>query len=198
MLSYLKSLFPLNSLDLKHLTWKLCTLLALTTAARAQTLVSLSVNNMCVNSNGVVFYFTSLLKTSRPGRSYYISLYTYSDKKLCVLYTLHEYIDRTREKRKCDQLLVSYKTYKRISTSIIARWIIDVMGTTGIDITLFKAHSIRSASSSIAFRSGASLADVLKTGDWSSAKNFQKFYCRDTCMSENDHSNTFMNAVLQT
>ena len=62
MLLCLKSFLSLNSLDLKHLTWKVCTLLALTTAATAQTLVSLSVNNMCVNSNGVVFNLTSLLK----------------------------------------------------------------------------------------------------------------------------------------
>lgn len=199
VLTFLKSLFPLESLDIKFLTLKLCTLLALTTAARAQTLVCMNIKNMCLNSDSVVFYFTSLLKTSRPGRSYSISLQKYSDKKLCVVSTLHEYLKRTKKRRKCDQLLVSYKTFNKVSTSTVARWIKDVMGSAGIDITYFKAHSIRSAASSSALRSGASLTDILKTGDWSSSKNFKKFYCRDTCnvTASNNNTKTLMNAVLQ-
>lgn len=142
----------MDSLDIKFLIWKLCTLLALTTAARAQTLECMNFKNMCLDSNSVVFHFTLLFEMFRPGRSNSISLQKYivRGKKLCVVSTLHEYLKRLKKRRKYDQLLVSYKTFNKVSTSTVGRWIKDVMGTVGIDITYFKAHSIRSVASSSA------------------------------------------------
>lgn len=43
VLTYLKSLYPLEKLDLKSLTMKLASLIALTTAQRVQTLISLNI-----------------------------------------------------------------------------------------------------------------------------------------------------------
>lgn len=194
VLKYLKTLFPLNSLDMKHLTLKLCTLLALSTAARAQTLVNLNIKNMTFSSDRVVFYFSSLLKTSKPGKSFSISLERFKDEKICVVRTLQEYIKRTSKNRKCDQLLVSFKTFNKISTSTVARWIKCVMESAGIDISTFKAHSIRGASASAALKSGVSLSNILSTGDWSSSMNFRRFYFRD--VDNNNESNSFMNGVL--
>ena len=46
VLNYLADLYPLQTLSLKELTIKLSILLSLSTAQRAQTLVTLSVDNM--------------------------------------------------------------------------------------------------------------------------------------------------------
>lgn len=62
----LKFSFPLNLLDMKLLTWKLCTLLALSTAARAQTRVNLNIKNMSLSSDRFFKKISSLLKTSKP------------------------------------------------------------------------------------------------------------------------------------
>lgn len=62
----LKFSFPLNLLDMKLLTWKLCTLLALPTAARAQTRVNLNIKNMSLSSDRFFLKISSLLKTSKP------------------------------------------------------------------------------------------------------------------------------------
>ena len=49
----------------------------------------------------------------------------------------------------------------------------------GTDITTFKPHSTR-ASTSKAFHLGIPLSDILKQGQWSNAKTFLNFYCRET------------------
>ncbi|CAG2236723.1 unnamed protein product [Mytilus edulis] len=62
---YLETLFPLESLSLKMLTLKIATLLALTTAQRAQTLTNLNLNYMETSSKTVVFTMNCLQKTDR-------------------------------------------------------------------------------------------------------------------------------------
>ena len=46
----------------------------------------------------------------------------------------------------------------------------------GIDTNLFKAHSVRSASTSAAANQGVTTEDILKAADWSSDSSFQRFY----------------------
>lgn len=67
VLDYLKSLYPLENLDIKTLTLKTVSLIALTTAQRVQTLVSLKINQMADHVEYVVFTIDELQKTSRPG-----------------------------------------------------------------------------------------------------------------------------------
>ena len=80
---------------------------------------------------------------------------------------------------KFGRLLISFKTYKAISTSTIARWLKTVLNLAGIDTSIFSAHSYRGALTSKAFSSGISLNDILKTANWSNAETFFKFYNRD-------------------
>ena len=49
----------------------------------------------------------------------------------------------------------------------------------GIDVTTFKPHSTRGASTSKDFNLGSQLSDILKQGHWSNAKAFFKFCCRE-------------------
>lgn len=49
----------------------------------------------------------------------------------------------------------------------------------GIDISIFQAHSFRGASCSTAFLSGVTLKDILSTANWSSASTFHRFYNRN-------------------
>ena len=46
----------------------------------------------------------------------------------------------------------------------------------GIDTGIFKAHSVRGASSSRAAAAGITIADILQAVDWSSESTFQRFY----------------------
>lgn len=192
VLNYLSSLFPLEKLSLRLLTLKLTALIALSSAPRAQTLMSLNLDCMYVMDNKVVFHFKDLLKTSKQGKSFVLELRHFDTESLCVMHTLLKYIDRTKCHRKSSQLLISYCSYKPVSSSTIARWLKTVLSDSGIDINQYKAHSFRSAATSAALSQGCSLNEILKTADWSSAKNFYKFYFRDTVPK----NVTFSDAVM--
>lgn len=179
VLSFLKTLFPLEGLSLKMLTLKLVALLALTSASRVQSLQYLNVNNLSISGDKAIFLITSLEKTSRRGKtSRKIELLRFhKDERLCVVKTLEAYVSRTLD-RQSSNLFVSYKTLRAVTTSTIARWLKEVLFYSGIDSS-FTAHSFRGASTSAALMSGVQLADILRTADWSRASTFRTYYSRE-------------------
>jgi len=54
----------------------------------------------------------------------------------------------------------------------------------GIETSIFKAHSVRSAATSAAADAGVSISEIMEAADWSSASVFEKFYYR-ACKSSN-------------
>ena len=64
---------------------------------------------------------------------------------------------------------------------------------TEIDTGLFKAHSLRAASSSKGFQVGVSMGDILKMGDWSNESVWQKHYNKQIGPAEK-----YQKAILDT
>ena len=60
----------------------------------------------------------------------------------------------------------------------IAHWSKDLLTEAGVTTAVFKAHSVRGASTSAARANGVSIQDILKTADWSKESTFRKFYYR--------------------
>ena len=79
-----------------------------------------------------------------------MELLAYSDKRLCVVAAIREYICRTRDLQGMEaQLFISYqKPYGPISKGTVAQWIWDVLHRAGVDTSRFGAHSTHSASTS--------------------------------------------------
>lgn len=189
---------PLRSLTLKKLTLKLIALLALATAGRTQTLCSFQVDNIKFNDTGVVIFCGDKLKSSKSGVPFVLDLKTFNNEALCPVRTLKFYIQTTRNLRKSKQLFISFVTYKAVSTSTLARWLKTVLCFAGINVEIYKAHSFRGASTSAAFLHGCKMTDILKTADWTSAKNFQKFYLRkldNDTPGESTFSETVLNSL---
>ena len=98
---------------MEKVTLKLCMILDILSAPRAQTLQALDFDHTAVVSNNISFHITSLLKTDKQGQKtdeeIHMSVYA-PDKRLCVLHVLTYYLERT-EKRDASntQLLVSYR-----------------------------------------------------------------------------------------
>ena len=113
------------------------------------------------------------LKQSKPGRHLApIDLISFqSDKKLCVVEHLKEYLQRTKQLREeHSQLLISYvKPFKPVSKDTISRWVKQVLESAGIDINKYSAHSSRAASTSSCKAKGLSLADIMKSAGWSNS-----------------------------
>ena len=51
-----------------------------------------------------------------------------------------------------------------------------MLSEAGIQTDVFKAHSVRAASSSAAMAKGVSIGDIMQTAGWSRSSTFEKFY----------------------
>ena len=66
--------------------------------------------------------------------------------------------------------------HKPVVTFTISGWLKNVLKKAEIDISTFKAHSTRSASTSKADLCGAPIEEILKQGYWSNKFTWKKFY----------------------
>lgn len=178
VLKFLELWYPPEELNMKHLTWKLVSLLLLATAQRCQTLNVLNLDNMTITDTSVSFRIVSLIKQSGPCRKQpNVSIPKIENEKLCVYRTLLCYIDRTKEYRSSSVLLLGLiKPYKPVAKSTIGKWVKYTLQQAGINTAVFGPHSTRAASTSKAVTSRVSLDTILNTAGWSNAKTFCKYY----------------------
>ena len=196
-LDYMRSLPGNQVLPLKVLTQKLALLLALTAPKRSSELKLLDLRFMRILPEGVVFELPGMTKTS--SEIIHVFFAKFDDcESICVLRCLQSYISRTNIFRPLvdpatnQQLLISYhRPHKPVQSCTIARWIKSFLGSAGIDTSIFKGHSTRSASTSKARAGGISLEDVLKMADWTGPSSFLRFYYRPSFTDD------FARAVLQ-
>ena len=163
-----KGLPSLQDLQLKTLTLKLAMLCSLVTGQRIQSLHLMSLDHMSKGPDHCVFHIQDIVKQSAPGRKQpelIIPVFR-AEPKLCVFSHLMEYLHRTEKLRGEEKrLFVSYiKPHKWVSKDTIVRWIKSVMESAGIDLTIFKPHSTRAATTSKAHASDVPLSSILEAG----------------------------------
>lgn len=184
VLNYLELLFPLEKLALKDLSFKLVTLLALTTGQRCQTLTFLDTHNMKESTDSYLFLIKDHVKQDRPGKLFSsVIVRKYPKQQLCVYTTLRHYLARTQVFRNDDKtsLILSYvKPHNPVGSSSIGRWIKTVLCCSGIDTTRFKAHSTRAAATSKASQT-IPVDQILQHIGWANEKTFQTFYNKPIC-----------------
>ena len=179
---YFKTLAPLHELSLKLLTLKTVILCALASAQRQETLSALDLNFRKESQDSISFVVTDRLKTSRPGKSIEITFSSLGCTSICPLAALKAYISRSetlrfRSGHFVSKLFLSFiRPYNPVSPRTIARWIMSVLQSAGIDTSKFKAHSVREAATSHAYVTGTPVADILKMADWSSGHVFRRHY----------------------
>ena len=185
VLQYIGSMGNSQELSLKDLTLKLVMLVVLTTAQRGQSLQLLDTQNMVQEETAYTFMLNSNLKQSKPGKStsdlvIKLNAYPY-DRNLCVVNACSVYLARTKLLRGSEsRLFITHqKPHKKASRDTIRRWIQQMMIKAGIDINVYKPHSVRSAATSKAKAANASLVEIMQTAGWSSAATFAKFYDRE-------------------
>ena len=150
-------------------------------ATRAQTLVSLDIQNLVTKINAHCFTIGKTdLKQSRRGfipQQIELKAYT-EDRRKCVYRAVTEYLSRTEDIRGQEtQVFISYnKPHRKVTSSTIGRWLKTIMAMAGIDVKTYRPHSIRAASTSKAFTAGVPISDILKTAGWANAKTFARFY----------------------
>ena len=122
-----------------------------------------------------------------------VEFVAYPEEPLCVIASLREYIARTKTLRGSNtKLLISFcKPHDAITTSTIGRWLKETLRLSGIDITVYKSHSVRAAATSAAKSSNVPIEDILSAAGWSGAETFRKFYNKPLVKSE-----SFANRLL--
>lgn len=193
-------MYPLHTLSLKDLTLKLVMLMALTRAARVQTLHLLILTDITVDQSCITMRLRGTLKQARPGFNVCtVRFQAYSqDVSLCVCATLRDYMERTKVIRQgilhgADNLLLSFvRPHKPVGKDTIARWIKMMLRRSGVDTRKFTAGSVRSAAVSKAKAMAVPIASIMETAGWSKESTFARFYDRPIT----EVGDTFQDAVL--
>ena len=197
VLNFLKKSAPPKYLSLYQLSRKLVTILALVSGQRLQTLKALNLDHCTIARETITFHIMSLLKHSSPANktSNVITFNSYpEDKRLCPVFLLHNYLERTSNLRQGSQLIINHqRPHKAVSKETISRWIKITLCKAGINTAIFKPHSTRSASTSAAAANSLDINKILKAGSWTHAATFQKFYRKDIIKP----GSSFGNVVLK-
>ena len=179
VLNYLRKQLPVVDLCLMKLTLHLNFLLCLLSGQRCQTISYLSLDHMDLTDEKCVFVIMNKVKQSRVGHhTKPLEFLAYpQEKSLCILTHLREYITRTKTIRSSQQLLISYvKPHSAVSKDTISRWCRTILQAAGIDVSKFKGHSTRAASSSHLAGCNFNIREIISSAGWSSERTFQRFY----------------------
>ena len=197
VLDYFTRLGSNDKLTLQELTSKLITLLALTTGHRMQTFANVKIDNIEVKDKKAEIKIPDRIKTTGTNRKQPILVLPVycKNRKICPVMALKIYLDRTKSIRNSiNNLFISIKCpYKAVKEQTLSRWVMKTLKNSGIDISIFSAHSTRHASTSTAKRRGISTDAISKTVGWTeSSRTFAKFY--DLNIVENN--GVFAKAIL--
>ena len=156
----------------------------------------LDIRNVNVSSGKIKFKFGDILKTSRPGyQQGEITVKAYApDRRLCLMTVVKEYMEKTEHLRgdTTAMFISTIKPHKGVSRDTISRWFKTAMERAGLDMSVFTAHSVRSASTSAAGRAKVPLQTILNTAGWTRHTTFSKYYAKPL-----QETTVFGDAVLQ-
>lgn len=182
--------------NLKDLSFKLLMLLLLATGQRLQTISLIEIPNIKEDDDGLKIFIPKFIKTSGPNRQQPCLLLPFfgENPKLCVASVLKCYLNMTQEFRpdNCNSLFISIqKPFKAVTKQTLSRWVKTILVNAGIDVSVYKAHSTRHASTSLALARGLPIDTICKTAGWSmGSSTFARFYNRPLL------DNNFLNTVF--
>ena len=206
VLNFIKTLPDYNNLSLRQLTLKTVGLLALAQINRGSEIKFLDTRFMRIVNQSYVFSINQHTKTSRKNKKLapdmIFNSFTEEEgiqpykRQLCPFTAIQYYLQATKALRKPNKtqfFIGQIKPHNEVTKSTIAGWLKLLLKISGIDTTIFKAHSFRAACSSRAKRIGVPIEDILKTGNWTNCSVWQKFYHKPI----NNSSKVFQNNILK-
>ncbi|CAH2276847.1 Tyrosine recombinase [Pelobates cultripes] len=183
LLNFLKSLDNAK-IDLRWTAIKLASLLSLALAARGAELTQIHISEPWLSRTpgGFHIILKGRQKTSHfsPGPVELDLVQDSSEPGLCLVSLLQSYLHLSAGFRNdISQLFITSRNpFRPAKVNTIRGWILSAMSTAGIDVSVFKSHSIRGASATKAAGKGLPLATILKAARWLSSKTFVRFYWR--------------------
>ena len=203
---------PLETVELRFLTFKTVLLVALTTAKRVSDIHALSVSPECLRFTGdggkvifkpnPAFVPKNHLAVVMPTELMAFHPPPFASEEdrglhcLCPVRALRLYVQRTAARDRPSQLFVSLgpgSPGKAVSKSTLSRWIVDAIRlaytSRGAPVPEgLRAHSTRGVSTSWALCRGVSIQDVCMAASWSSPSTFAAFYSLDVAATSMAHA----------
>ena len=200
LLHYLDSLDN-TLINFKLLSYKVPVLLTILSGQRVSTLHKFRLSQLQLTTDMAVFNLgTSLLKHSKPGRATApIVFHRYPHgRRLCPLEAVQDYVQqRNLLAPQVDEFFITRrKPYHPAYKDTLARWVKEVLTSSGIDTSQYAAHSCRSASSSKAKVSGVPMEQILKCGQWKTSHTFVKFYNKNIVRDSQEATRQFAHSIL--
>ena len=178
VLDYYTNLPDNEELEFKYIVKKLAMLIL--GARRKQALFTINIGNIIFTDNKFILLPNKTLKHTNPNRP--LEPLTYhkfeAEEKLCIVNCLQSYLEKRNQlvNDEVRELLIKYeKPHKPVSRDSVARWIKNELTNAGVDTTVFKPHSCRSASVSKAKVNGVPTSVILEKGCWKRESSFKKF-----------------------
>lgn len=200
VLDFVSKFYPYTDITLEDLSRKTITLLAIASAQRMQTLSLIKLKNISIEIDNIVIKVPDLIKTSRPGAFQPLIRLPFikENPSICPATAIRTYIDKTsplRHEHLDEHLFISMRyPHKKVGSQTLGHWVKKTLHDSGIDISIFGAHSTRHASTSTAHRLGVNLEVVRKAAGWSNSSNvFLKYYNREV---NNPDENKFAEAIF--
>ena len=163
---------------------KLVTLFAITCPEKISAFASLDLRHSSILSQGVSFKLTVPRKTGtldKPAEAFFACFD--QDRKLCPVECFRYYLKLSRNVRPVipfslpDKLFISFiRPHKPVTAKTLGGWLRTFTSAAGIDSHVFKAHSVRGASTTPAANAFVPLSTIMSMADWSSALTFRTFY----------------------
>ena len=175
--------------------------MALASASRSSEIHKLGIGNMSFCSEKNVFTLSKLTKSRQVGQNAvgiefdkFEGNENIGNENIDNVACTTAYLEKTKDLRGDEtQFFLSYiKPHKALKSCTIANWLKSLMEMAGIDISIFKPHSTRGASTSKANKYSPSIDQIISKGNWKSCKTFQKFYNRPV----NAEKDTYQNFVF--
>lgn len=89
-----------------------------------------------------------------------------------------------RPKSEKKLLIITVKLHFAAEKSTISKYVKSVLSKAGIDISMFKAHSVRGASTSKLFQLNVPIDQIMKKAMWSSESTFRCFFNKEVLPTE--------------
>lgn len=164
------------------------TALELATLLRVSEIVSVDRKSVCFSGTGVTFSLSKARKAQKSGALKSFSINRIDNPLICPVDCLGQYVYRTNFLRSDiiqSLLFVGLrKPHAEVSGYTVGRWVKNYLSYTGVDSTIFSAHSTRGSTrcgNVKTFTAGTSIDSILATANWARKSTFSKFHHREIC-----------------
>lgn len=201
VLNYLAKQWPNESLNLETISKKTLTLLALCCAHRVQTFSLIKSCNITITESEIIIKIPDLIKTSRPTSLQPILRLPYFNERpeICPARCLETYLNKTQTLRNPENsfLFISHKKpHYKVTSQTLSSWIKIILHKSGVDTSVFTAHSTRHSATSTANKLGVSLDVIRKTAGWTdSSCVFAKYYNKEIIPDCNQFARSILSSV---